>query len=134
MSTLQKAKIDALQKVRARLVGMFEAYGQSSGICGRLESLYASGEISWTVCIQLKAYVQKALEGYVWLPLWAEAHGADINDAKPDKDARLHATRLAWIDWMIQCYEEDLAALQKPQPLTLIEITEAQKKGFTLAA
>lgn len=55
----------------------------------------------------LKIYIRRVLRGYTWLDFWLQDHGISHLQICNNPD-RLKATRLAWIDWLIQCYEEQL--------------------------
>lgn len=56
-----------------------------------------------TASVELGDYVRKSLDHHSWLGDWQEANGfgrRNIRERQYD--------RMAWIDWMIQCYREDL--------------------------
>jgi hypothetical protein len=108
MATIEQ-KIEALQLVRAEV-----AAGEDF-VCIQLENLGRRCKRLYAACDYLARYTQAAVissNNYGTLDAWiCDQLGDDaLVFCDPHYKGRMRATRLAWIDWMISCYQEDLAA------------------------
>lgn len=61
----------------------------------------------YEVVAELKQYIMKALGSSTYYAGWLMNHHLDFWRATPTFNFRLG--RIAWINWMIACYEEDIA-------------------------
>lgn len=101
----RKAKIQVLRAAYRHI-----SIHPNDGICAAL--LYAVGEpelkgtVARSVGEELRLYVMRALEGAVYYDNWLKRNGYHHNALSPHMRRQ---GRLAWINWMIQCYEEDIA-------------------------
>lgn len=102
MATIEQ-KIEAL-----RLAREYVALG-GEFVCNMLDVVAQDYQYLADACEQLRKYCSKAVATgeCETLDEWIFHQGYDVY-GDPDKPARMIATRLAWIDWMIACYEEDL--------------------------
>lgn len=102
MTTIEQ-KIEALQLARERVASGGEF------VCNMLNLVAQEYQYLTDACEQLQEYCGKSVytdDGCDTLDEWISQQGYDIYGA-PDRKARMVATRLAWIDWMIACYQED---------------------------
>lgn len=94
----RRKKIELLKKAK-RFIGdrFFE------GICSALESAASLSGVEYKKdAKELRQYISVNLEGYDWLGSW-------IRIKRPKYKGTLKQARVAYIDWMITCYEEDIA-------------------------
>lgn len=95
----------------------------TSGICDALSNavLYKNGHSyndckEWTACNELTSYISRALGVYSWYPKWVREKHKDanlqyiFNYSKFNK--QIKKSRKAWIDWMINCLQEDIDKLK----------------------
>jgi hypothetical protein len=93
----------------------------SRGICAALNragTMYPSAGHLKAVK-HLRRYVERSLQGYSFLESWLVHKGhVDVYTDMWSKAgrAKMLRTRQAWVDWMIACYEEDLAKQKGPKP------------------
>lgn len=112
MATIEQ-KIEALRLARA-LVEEGESF-----ICCILSRVAKNHPALKEAACHLKKYTEEQVKSFdpinryttTSLESWVRVRHS-IPDATRNP-ARAQATRLAWIDWMIACYEEDLAAQVK---------------------
>lgn len=110
MATIEQ-KIEALQLARA-YVERGEPY-----ICGILSGHVVKDRPDLkAACHYLASYTsaQVSYDWYTTLNNYLAYHaGVKVKQRSglyvQDYDERMRVTRLAWIDWMINCYQEDLA-------------------------
>ncbi len=100
-------KIAALKIARVRVKDK-NSWGVLSGICLQLPYDNVAGDY-------LRDFITKSLGSHPWLSSWISCQkgmAGQLEQAQMDGTYRekLTTTRLAWIDWMITCLEEDIAA------------------------
>lgn len=102
-------KIDLLKKARVLLAA--RPSKPAVGICWALDRA-ADADPAPNIlkaADELANYISDAIEPYSYLPSWIRHRtGVVIQWAGEEDLQRLLTTRLAWIDWMINCYEEDM--------------------------
>jgi hypothetical protein len=81
--------------------------GGLTGICYGLLSSYKRNDRDEAHA--LKNYIMRSLDGHTWLTGWLSANGFDTSEKYVIK------ARRDWIDWMIQCLQEDLATFRLPE-------------------
>ncbi len=101
-----KRKIAALRTARELLKSSSDYY--VNGICQHLPHNSAG--------LYMRKYITASLVPYPFISGWLRHHeGKAVRasvvkyDVKGALNAKLKETRLAWIDWMIACLEEDIA-------------------------
>lgn len=109
MSALKQQKIDVLRLVRKRILEGARDDPSNGGnlyICNQL-GLLQDFDDRYLAIADLRMYVRAAIEPHATLDSWsAEARG-EAGQLPPTPQAvRL---RIRWIDWMIQCLQEDIA-------------------------
>lgn len=107
MATIEQ-KIEALQLVRIKI-----AAGERF-VCKQLDELGRRCKRLYDACDHLARYTQAAVidhHGGATLDAWIceQLGNHELVFGDPHYKDRMRATRLAWIDWMISCYQEDLA-------------------------
>lgn len=92
--------------------------GTARGICAAITGAEdwidkdKYGGNTYKLGFSLVNYISNALGEHSYLESWVVAQqGFHIRDDKRMK-ARMKATRLAWIDWMISCLQEDVDKLR----------------------
>lgn len=94
------ASVNASRKVRAlRLARQRIDEGKSQFVCLALEHVAERDTSLANACRQLREYIGKALGPCMTLNTWYKV--TYRTQVLPD----MRVTRLAWIDWMIECLE-----------------------------
>lgn len=104
MNPNRKQKIEALTLARA-IVGK-RSY--KSGICYALRRVMDTNPRLKGACSYLIGYISRALGNSAYLEGWLYRKVTDTYLYSPKARPKVNRTRLAWIDWMIACYEEDI--------------------------
>ena len=108
MSPSTEQKIDALKLAR-RLI----ASGDISHLCTALDRIAHADDRLVTAVYELKRYINKMLDGGSSSTLgeWQRQHGIRPMKWIPSESRasklQYRRDRLAWIDWMIRCLQED---------------------------
>lgn len=100
--TLKEHKVAALKHARKRVVS-----DERRGICSGIIDYHSinAGKTTATACEYLLDYINKSLGKAAWLEEWLYDKGLIGKYTTRAEDKKIKATRLAWIDWMIACYE-----------------------------
>lgn len=103
--TLRQHKIAALKLTRDYIQSRAYTLGCDKGIC----LLLSRYKHNYTAVNSLKGYIRRALTGrHLFLNSWVRQN-SKLEYWPNSDDPRMVATRVAWLDWMIQCLEEDEA-------------------------
>lgn len=100
----KKLKIEALKKAK----NIVEKPSYNAGICS---ALWHYNTCSYDIANQLTNYISRSLSGSNYLEGWL-TRNLPANAKVYDNRKKVKATRLAWIDWMIACLQEDIDKLQ----------------------
>lgn len=105
MSKSIKQKIELLQLVRVMLVER-----EARGICYATHRVTEVRPDLRKAAVSLRAYIRDALDPYTYLEGFVAAKvGREVIGVFEQRE-RMLTTRLAWIDWIIEQYESQLAA------------------------
>lgn len=116
--TDKQLKIKLLQSAKKYLK---ESY--TSGICGALNNavLRKNGysydnSKEWTACRELKNYISRTLGKHGWYSSWVrdncEKANFQYNSSSTKFNKQVKKSRKAWVDWMINCLQEDIDKLK----------------------
>jgi len=112
----KRLKINILKSARQSLICLPINY--MCGICRSIDMVPGTGSRGREAKRDLTEYIRKALNKSPYLWKWVYFHTGGRkgflrwHDRNDTDDAALRLTRLAWIDWMVQCLEEDIAKLK----------------------
>jgi len=95
----KKNKVKALTYARSLLVE-----GRKSTICGALKTVRREEPQLAEAVWYLHAYINEALSGCTFLHGWQRNVGIAPGYVHTEKGRK---DRIAWVDWMIQCYKDD---------------------------
>jgi hypothetical protein len=100
-----EVKIEVLKRARAMI-----KTGYYGGICSALTFCYSFDEMAKfsLAAYELRKYIGAKLGSSVYLESWLERKKPNLDRS----DSNMKKYRLQWIDWMIVCLQEDLAAKQ----------------------
>lgn len=108
MKPTTQQKIKVLQLARA----VVARPKYKAGLCYALSLACSNQRQLWPAAAHMKKYVTRVLGPNMFLEGWLRRNaGVQVYHSydTPRNRRKMRATRLAWIDWMIQCYKEDLA-------------------------
>jgi len=83
--------------------------GDYPGICS---AIWGCSDKTHNVREYLTKYISRVLKSNIYLEGWLNDKGIRIYYNLEDIK-KLKKTRLAWLDWMIACYDEDIAKLER---------------------
>lgn len=104
--TIRQHKIAALKHAR-KLLKRKMVKGLCAGINGYRNSNSCESNVNIAV-IELRNYIQKVLGDNVWLNGWVRQN-SKLSVFPAFGSEKMLQTRLNWIDWMIECLEDDEA-------------------------
>ncbi len=107
MSKLTKQKIELLEMALRRM----RLAPENSGICIVLGGVVVSNPHLEDAGAALTSYIRRALDGFSYLGGWLRyEHGVNAYSGRKEDNARARykATRIAWVEWMIEQYKEQL--------------------------
>jgi len=90
---MSKKHIDILLRAKTRIESGFNTY-----VCN---AVYNKHENMSTEHVEILKYINHAIEGETTLSNWIERR-YNIDTFDPSSSNKMIATRLAWIDWMIE--------------------------------